>query len=191
MPTVLRMLTNVMKPNLVERTDTVNERHFLKNTANARHTVSVNKRKSRRVKNGGKNAAAISWQPLGIVLPHHFARLQSESETGSLEHIVDEQYNIAARQLGLKTRSHCWNCRKIRKHQFIGQNVLIEETRRVVCSITLLFKQNSTSALFKRKLLTNEFERMNEILLAYLYTVCCFNHIWSTFFYPSTLQNIF
>lgn len=71
------------------------------------------------------------------------------------------------------------------------KHVLIEETRRVVCSITLLFKQNSTSALFKRKLLTNEFERMNEILLAYLYTVCCFNHIWSTFFYPSTLQNIF
>lgn len=54
MPTVLRMLTDVMKPNLVERTDTVNERHFLKNTANARHTVSVNKRKSRRVKNGEK-----------------------------------------------------------------------------------------------------------------------------------------
>lgn len=71
------------------------------------------------------------------------------------------------------------------------KHVLIEETRRVVCSITLLFKQNSTSALFKRKLLTDEFERMNEILLTYLYTVCCFNHIWFTFFYPSTLQNIF
>lgn len=33
--------------------------------------------------------------------------VSGESETGSLEHIVDEQYNIAARQLGLKTRSHC------------------------------------------------------------------------------------
>ena len=107
MPTVLRMITDVMKPNLVERTDTVNERHFLRNTANARHTVSVNKRKSRRAKNGEKNAAAVSRQPLGIVLPIHFARLRRESETGSLEHIVDEQYNIAARQLGLKTRSHC------------------------------------------------------------------------------------
>lgn len=106
MPTVLCMLTDVMKPNLVERTDTVNERHFLRNTANARHTVSVNKRKSRRAKNGEKNPAAVSRQPLGIVLLLHFARLRRESETGSLEHIV-EQHNIAARQLGLKTRSHC------------------------------------------------------------------------------------